>query len=129
MHVIVSMDRGVIVKSQCKSCGGVHGFRSPKGQENASGREKVRRTRKSTGSPVKKGVSQPDPADISKRWMEMMAACVDIKPRPYGIQERFVEGELISHPTFGEGIVVSVAGPQKIDVHFEGGIKLLAQGR
>lgn len=129
MHVIVSMDRGVIVKSQCKSCGGVHGFRPPKGQENAPVREKIRRTSKSAGSTVKKGAAQPDSAEISRRWMELMAACADMKPRPYGIQERFAAGELISHPTFGKGVVVSVPGSQKMDVHFEGGIKLLAQGR
>jgi predicted RNA-binding Zn-ribbon protein involved in translation (DUF1610 family) len=130
MHVIVSMDGGAIVKTQCKSCGGVHIFRAPKGRENNPNREKVRRTRKGdTGSSRRKITPGTDPAGDFKQWMELMAARADKKPRDYRMQENFGEGELISHSVFGEGIVLTVPGPQKIEVHFEAGIKLLAQGR
>ena len=129
MHVIVSMDRGVIVKSQCKSCNGVHTFRSPRNRENVSQGGKVRPARKNPAAPLKRSASPARPAVDVNRWPELIAGRVGEKSREYRMQEFFGEGELVLHPTFGEGVVASVPGPQKIEVHFEAGVKLLAHGR
>ena len=127
IHVIVSMDGGAIAKTQCKSCGGVHGFRSPKNSGRGPERERVRRTRKSEDPPRKKVAPVPD-GDL-KRWSELVEARSGEETRPYAIHGSFAEGDLIRHPVFGKGVVTAVPGPQKILVHFDSGMKLLAQGR
>ena len=44
----------------------------------------------------------------------------EAKARPYGASQSFAVGELIEHPKFGRGTVVTVAA-QRIDVEFADG--------
>lgn len=128
MHVVVSMDGDVIAKTQCKSCGGVHLYRAPKSQGNTTHSTKVLNRRKSSASSEKtksSGRKNKDP----NNWKELISAHEEETPRAYRLQDRFTEGELISHSVFGKGIVIHVPAPEKITVQFEEGIKLLAQGR
>jgi hypothetical protein len=127
MHVIVSMDGQAIAKTQCKSCGGVHMYRPPKNSENSNSSAKLRRTRKRTETG--KGNSGKPAAESSSRWKELVSGVDSNELRGYRMQEYFEEGELISHKAFGAGVVIGVRGPEKIEVLFEEGIKLLAQGR
>jgi hypothetical protein len=128
MHVIVSMNGEAIAKTQCKSCGGVHMYREPKSSENSKYSTKVHRTRKrGSSNPKAKSLSRPE--KDSNRWKDLVEAHGQQTPRSYRMQECFREGELISHSVFGTGVVIGVRTPEKIDVHFEKGIKLLAQGR
>ena len=49
--------------------------------------------------------------------------------RPYRLSEHFTVKELINHPTFGLGVVLSAKDGSKIEVLFPDGPKVLAQGR
>ncbi|MFO8090633.1 MAG: hypothetical protein R6U13_12395 [Desulfatiglandaceae bacterium] len=128
MHVVVSMDGNAIAKTQCKSCGGVHRYRAPKSPENVTHSTKVLNKRKHPGSTPKNTSSRRTVAD-SEKWEELLSAHEQETPRAYQMQECFTEGELISHSVFGTGVVTNVPAPEKIEVHFKEGTKLLVQAR
>ncbi len=128
MHVVVSMDGNAIAKTQCKSCGGVHRYRVPKSPENVTHSTKVLNKRKHPGSTPKNTSSRRTVAD-SEKWEELLSAHEQETPRAYQMQECFTEGELISHSVFGTGVVTNVPAPEKIEVHFKEGTKLLVQAR
>jgi hypothetical protein len=52
----------------------------------------------------------------------------EVVARPYGIRETYAVGDLIEHPKFGRGTVVTVAG-QRIEVEFADGKKPLVHAR
>ena len=49
----------------------------------------------------------------------------DIRSRPYDIDGAFRADEVIAHPSFGLGVVKTTIPPNKMEVLFEGGRKLL----
>jgi hypothetical protein len=126
IHVVVSMEGEAIAKTQCKSCGGVHMYRAPKSGETRAHSKKVQSRRK--GSAGKAGAGNRAVKD-SNKWKDLVNARAGETPRIYRMHEAFCEDELISHTVFGKGVVIGVRTPEKIEVHFEEGIKLLAQGK
>lgn len=128
MHVVVSMEGDAVAKTQCKSCGGVHLYRAPKGGSPGSGTRKVLNRRKHPVSSARNHSGSPVAHD-TKKWKDLVSAHDRETPRAYRMQECFEEGEFILHSVFGPGVVVHVPAPEKMTVHFEAGIKLLAQAR
>lgn len=62
-----------------------------------------------------------------KTWSELVGATAEDARRPYSPREKFQEGTVITHPTFGVGYVKKAT--DKIDVVFEAGTKTLLHGR
>ena len=120
-HVVVAMVDGKVVKVQCKECGGLHRYRPPAGAapRASSGR------RRSSGGGGRGSRARPTPASAQP--------LVEVDPtrpvRPYRMTERFAAGDRVAHPTFGEGVVERVVGPQKIQVFFPGGRRVLVHAR
>jgi hypothetical protein len=50
-------------------------------------------------------------------------------PKNYSPKERYEEGDVLEHPTFGRGVATAVKDATKIEVLFENGSKLLVHGR
>ncbi len=49
--------------------------------------------------------------------------------KPYDPNTKFAVGEVVSHPSFGVGLVTLLIGPQKVEIAFPSGAKLLAHNR
>jgi hypothetical protein len=49
--------------------------------------------------------------------------------KPYSPKDRYEEGDVLEHPTFGRGIATAVKDATKIEVLFETGSKTLVHGR
>ncbi|MCB9701806.1 MAG: hypothetical protein H6711_07940 [Myxococcales bacterium] len=62
-------------------------------------------------------------------WSARMEMADLTGARKYSMRERYAEGDIVEHPTFGVGFVVDVADPQKAGILFEGGVRVLAMGR
>jgi hypothetical protein len=58
-------------------------------------------------------------------WAEATAGKSDGDFGAYAVKTKYVEGDLLNHPKFGNGIVIAVEGA-KIDVLFESGARKLA---
>jgi hypothetical protein len=49
--------------------------------------------------------------------------------RSYSPKETYQPGDVLKHPSFGLGVTTAVKDQTKIEVLFEGGVKLLIHGR
>jgi len=109
-HTIAAMEPdGTIKKITCSMCGSYHNY------------SRNSKTSNDNGEPKKAGASKRTRASRSIQDLTQSG-----KPaRPYQMSTCFTEGDLISHPKFGLGCVETIKPPNKIEVRFEEGKKLL----
>jgi hypothetical protein len=121
-HVIVAMVGERPAKVECASCHKQHLYRAGAPGTAPAGGHAARAAaggrRKSTPPPE----PTPEPVDL--------AALVAGRPRkPYDPKARFAIGEVVEHPSFGVGLVTLLPGPQKVEIAFQSGAKLLTHDR
>ncbi len=112
-HTIVAMVGTKVVRVECNTCGSVHNYHG----EKAAKAPKTTRT--STTS------SKPRTTKYQRDWEELMANVRPEEAIPYSMATPMRDGMLIQHPSFGLGQVISITKPNKMEVRFAGGIKLL----
>lgn len=141
-HVVVALVGGEIVKVECRACGSVHKYHPPvavgKAREAASvcrvkpGQD--RRNAVAAAAPSAERKAGTSPAALSKAqraaeeqeqsWQRALNVSA-ATPRPYAMSAAFAEGEVIDHPKFGLGVVREVLPPDKVQVLFRDGSRLL----
>ncbi len=122
-HRIVAMVDGKVVKVECNTCGGTHNYYPPptaKQQRAAKADPAVKKTAAAPRS------SRKDPSQSDRdEWASLRPNMMLDKAKPYSMTTKFRVNELLDHPTFGYGIVKTLIAPNKMQVLFEDGIKLL----
>ena len=111
------MADGEIAKCECNVCGAKHKYRPPK-------IAKPKAVKKKAAAPKtpKKTMSQKK----AETHFEGIMEGLDISTaKPYSMEEMFKVDELIDHHTFGLGLITSTIQPNKIEVTFNTGSKLL----
>ena len=111
-HTIVAMVGDRVAKVECNTCRGVHNYRQTVLKKPAAKR--------------KTGVASP--AKISKietGWEDQLKDLDPSAATPYNMQMKIAPGDLIQHPSFGLGRVINVIKPNKMEVYFSTGVKLL----
>ena len=122
-HLIVSMKGDKIAKVECKTCKKTHTYKAPKGvTEVAPKAEKKKRASKKSED------GSPSSTTIEAEWEKLMAAHREAPFKSYGPKNKFILGDKIKHPTFGEGIVGKLIYPNKLEVIFRTDIKVLIHG-
>jgi hypothetical protein len=116
-HVVVAKVGERIVQVQCKQCGGLHRFRPP---GSASKRSPAGRA----AAADKPGAARKRPSSHSP----LVEADESLPIRPYRANEAFRLAERIEHATFGQGVVEILIPPNKIQVFFPGGRRILVHG-
>lgn len=106
-HIVVAMADNVPAKVQCNTCSGQHKYRPPTTPKKA-----VRRT------------VDPKVAE-QKEWVDLRPDMNSEQATAYSMTSAFKVGSLMNHPSFGLGLVQSLAGPRKIKVLFEDGKKMM----
>ena len=96
----------------CNTCGGTHNYR------DASIKKAVPKSKTSTTRPVKT-------SKIEANWENQISTADPADATPYNIQMVIHTGDLIQHPSFGLGSVINTIKPNKMEVSFRSGIKLL----
>lgn len=110
-HTVEAVAKGRITRVHCNTCNGQHAYRAkPPGTSTRA---------RSTKSAV------PRPPDYASllRGRDVAAA------KAYAPTERFAEGDVIRHATFGPGVVTARKDVNKIEVIFEDGPKVLIHRR
>ena len=111
-HVVVVMkDENTPGKVTCKTCGDTHAFK-----------EKPTTRKKSTS------ISNKAIDAVLNRWEEAVQNSNE-KPQKYSPRVKFEVNQLVSHPTFGDGVVEKNIDNNKIEVIFKGQIKVLVHNR
>lgn len=119
-HIIVVMkDQFSPLRVQCKTCGSNHSFKEKK----APAAKRVASPRSTS--------SKPRVSSEEKLLNIWEAAMKDASktPVPYSIKTKFIEGQVIEHPTFGPGVVDRAIDANKIEVIFRTATKVLIHGK
>jgi hypothetical protein len=116
-HVVVAKVGEEIVRVLCKECGAQHRYRHP--NKAPSARKSATASRPSTPRAQKVVARFDAPA---------VAADLSKAVRTYKASERYVVGERVEHPTFGQGVVESLE-PGKMTVFFAVGRKVLVMAK
>ena len=112
-HTVESVVSGRITRVHCNTCGGQHAYRA---KAPGSGTTRKPRGDGAAAKPVKDYATLLRGRDASSA-------------RAYAGTERFKEGELIKHSTFGLGVVIGLKDANKIEVMFADSTKTLIHRR
>lgn len=143
-HVIVAMVGGEVVKVECRACGSVHRYRPQKKEAPRGAAPPVRKVRagstraeavevcatrseaarKAAATRAQQRASREAEA-TSVAWKVAMTRNSAAAYRTYSMSESYSEGEIIDHPVFGFGEVRAVVRPDKVEVLFREGVKVL----
>jgi hypothetical protein len=119
-HTIVSIVATSPARVQCNTCHGVHNYRKSK----------------SIGSEAKATIKtgsnrQPKKVPGGKacqEWVALQLSQTGTRAAPYSMQSVYKVGDFVNHPKFGLGAVKQLLGPNKVEILFKEGLKLLRCG-
>ena len=115
-HIVIALTENRIAQVQCGECGARHRYRPSGGVATGAGRQPRSTDRKSPSRSPEIAAKPVVAADSSR------------PRRTFRPMDTYQVGDLMVHPTFGEGVVQATRGPTKMEVRFEAGTKLLVQG-
>lgn len=118
-HTVIAMVGSKPVRVQCNTCGGQHQHRSATPTE-------AKKTARVASAATASRTTRVSPIRLS--FDDMLAQRKTGLSKPYSPKTRFLLDEVMTHPTFGMGFVSEVK-PDKIEVTFRSGMKILVHGR
>lgn len=121
-HTIVAMVGELIVKVECNTCRSTHKYHPPKETKAPAA---PRASRGTTAVPRPK---KNPAAEAAAEWEALQATIDPDRAVPYDMNAPCRAKSLISHPLFGLGIVQKITSPNKMEVLFKDGRKLLRCG-
>lgn len=119
-HTIVAMVGERVVRVECNTCHGVHNYRGPIEKKEKLSRQAAPKKETVPRQPKK----DPLLSDIQE-WENLKLTLNAEQAVPYDMNRKFRVNDLVSHATFGLGIVKSIIPPSKMEVLFQIGKKLL----
>ena len=111
-HTIIAMVGSLPKRVKCNTCGSEHNFRGEPAVRKSAG----------TGTSAQKARFR---AKTNKDNLTLLAEADRSRARAYSVKGTFREKDLIEHPKFGTGLVISTAKSNKIEVMFKDGPRLL----
>ncbi len=117
LHNVIAMVATRPARVACRSCQGQHAYRARLPGEKAP--------RKSSSKPGAASTA----AQVPTETFYARIAAGERDAVGYSPNDRYVVDAVIRHPTFGPGIVIALPKPQKVEVQFESGTKLLLHDR
>ncbi|HEX2769406.1 MAG TPA: hypothetical protein VHN12_08975 [Geobacteraceae bacterium] len=119
-HTIVAMVGERVVRVECNTCRGVHNYIREKTAVAPAPRTSSRKS-----APVS-GKAKKEPGRAEREEWESLYAAMEGKPvQGYDMNGKYRVNDLVEHTVFGLGIVQFVVGPNKMNVLFQSGKKLL----
>jgi hypothetical protein len=129
LHRVVAVAGGKPVKVECRTCMTTHVYRAPRnvrspGASPAAGSSVASSPRVSSSEPSARRARTTAPSE-PVALVPPQGAHVHL----YKVTERFAPEAWVSHKTFGIGRVVREIPPDKIEVRFDDGPKVLVHGK
>lgn len=115
-HTVVSVHADKAKRVLCQTCKKEHAFRRPAKLMALSAKK---RTAKSE-APLKAKWAVDE-------WLKDMERMRDLSAKVYTLDGLYEAGEKLDHRTFGLGTVKNLIAPNKMEVLFEEGMKLLVR--
>ncbi|MBI5556527.1 MAG: hypothetical protein HY885_02710 [Deltaproteobacteria bacterium] len=119
-HTIVALVGDQVARVQCNVCKGTHNFRPVKIEKKPTVR------RQSAGRTVagKNGLTSRV-MKAEAHFRELIGGRDPLAAVSYAMTANFKDGDLVDHPVFGLGIITRKVPPNKIEVTFKEGSKVL----
>ena len=119
-HTFVAMVGERVVRVECNTCRGMHNYIGVKTAAAPTPRTSSRKS-----APVS-GKAKKEPGRAEREEWDSLRAAMEEKPvRAYDMNGKYRANDLVEHDVFGLGIVQLVVGPNKMNVLFQSGKKLL----
>lgn len=116
-HIIVTMKSADVPdKVQCKTCKSTQSFKDPGAKKKKTSTDRVIKSARSA-----RGKSTET---VGELWTKALNRSTN-GSRAYTIKGSFQMGDLIDHPTFGQGVVEKLIDDNKIEVLFQDDIRTL----
>lgn len=128
-HTILAMVGPKIARVRCNTCGSEHAFRGeqPLLKTHSLARPRAEpRAKEPSASPRARASEAPSAA---VPYDELFKGKDITRARVYAIRDRYAEGEVIDHPTFGLGVVTALRPDGKLEATFRGGPKTLVHAK
>jgi hypothetical protein len=125
-HRIVSMKAGKPYQVICLTCEGPHLYRAAAPGEKAAAAAKSGTARVPRSTPA----SRAEQARVGREqsWEKAIAGRGVNDFKAYSIAGTFEEGDLVRHKKFGDGLILRVLDPHKVEVLFRDETRTLAHG-
>ncbi|MEA3544737.1 MAG: hypothetical protein U9R69_05885, partial [Thermodesulfobacteriota bacterium] len=111
-HTIVAMVEDKVARVECNTCGGIHNYRKATVKKTAT---------KSRASAAKSAKINK----IETEWENLLNDVDPASATPYSMTMSIKVEGVIQHPSFGLGRVITIIRPNKMEVFFRSGVKLL----
>ncbi len=118
-HTIVAMVDGKPGRVECNTCKGIHNYRKPAAEKSTTTSKTPATSRKKVSRKV-----DPDPA----AWEALVLNSLDGRAVTYSFQGEYKLEQIVNHPVFGLGQVTRLVPPNKVEILFQEGRKLLRCG-
>ena len=131
-HVIIVLLEGRIAKVECCACGSIHKYYPLEKQrsqtEPSAGRVK-KESSKAAGKPgAVRATETKKQAAVrlaQERWSLAVEKAAGAVVKKYAMDQQIQKGEMVEHPLFGLGCVVEIQRPDKAEIIFQDGVRLL----
>lgn len=115
-HTIIAMVEDVPERVKCNTCNGEHKYRIKSPKKNRTRSTAADRKARSQEAHYNEELSRVTGGDMSNA-------------KKYSMGNNFKKDEVVDHPAFGIGIVLSVFQNNKMEILFKDGPKLLIHNR
>ena len=115
-HTIEAMVGVKPARVSCNTCRSQHSYKASSPWEG------------SARAPRQAGVGR-SPRKTANRYQTLLKAGEAAGTKNYLPTQKYEQGDVLEHPTFGRGVATAVKDGAKIEVLFEGGSKTLVHGR
>jgi hypothetical protein len=116
-HTVVIMEGETVKRVLCNTCNKEHIYRPPKGEKTPTNKKKPVRKKRA------KKIVAPDVL-----WEKALESAQDLPSSVYTLDGSFESGEKIDHKNFGLGLVTKLIHPNKMEVIFKEGTKIMIRG-
>lgn len=125
MAIVVAKVGSKIVKVQCKTCKKERGYKDPKGVNDpkSAPAAKTKKARSAESDKEAKAVT------VQAEWERLMKDAAAAAKVKYSPKVKLNLGDVVQHPTFGDGIVTRIQHPDKAEIIFKSDLKLLIHSR
>lgn len=127
-HRIVAMVEGKVVRVECNTCNGVHNYYPPPTAKEVKAAKisKVTKDPSSARTSSAPRSSKKDPTEADREeWASLKTTMQIDRAQDYDMNGAYRLNSLILHSVFGLGVVKRLILPNKMQVLFQDGIKLL----
>jgi hypothetical protein len=116
-HSVVAVIGDRVKRVLCQTCNKEHAFRLPAGLRALSVKERAA-----------KSAALDKARCAADEWVTDIARTKAHSAKPYTLDGLYKMGQKLDHRTFGLGMVKNMIAPNKMEVLFEDGMKMLIRG-